>query len=366
MNFDSNKLSPRIEELLHINHNPRGNLPVDTLDEADIATLEAIIDRRITPSFEFSMGKAITALVRIKQTPDVVERLGRVLADESMTRVSRVVAATQLGLFDDSGSAQQTLGTYLLIPDRLVQLEVVRSIGIIGDKSALQMLDRLPTPEWDATRKQLNFSKALIAHRSGIVRDDLSYVEGVKRQRGSEDEMIELTLRVIDGAALHEDSQRFRGSAYGIRMGDVGFALQARKARWTVFTNREVTTDWQFTQVFERPWITALLARWDERTTTLSTQYVVLTSPRAETTSIMVVRRDGEIFYTGDMAQLADGNFAFEMRDVERAGTAPTNVAGNLTRSGVELTLTVPFGSREGTKAGQEVIIEPRQTANIT
>jgi hypothetical protein len=108
--------------------------------------------------------------------------------------------------------------------------------------------------------------------------------------------------------------------------------------------------------MFARPWITALLARFDERTKSNAVQYVVLTDPDDAGARIMVVRPDGELFYTGHATKRGSGLFSFAMLDVERPGTAPTKVTGHLTPKGISLDLTIPFGRRKNKSHGDAVV----------
>jgi hypothetical protein len=50
------------------------------------------------------------------------------------------------------------------------------------------------------------------------------------------------------------------------------------------------------------------------------------------------------------------GAFAFNMADVDRPGTAPTNVSGRVSTKGIELDVTFPFGTRVGTRQTEAVI----------
>lgn len=107
-------------------------------------------------------------------------------------------------------------------------------------------------------------------------------------------------------------------------------------------------------RIFERPWITALLARGHARTDSSAVQYVVLSDPHDDAARIMVVRTDGELVYSGELNR-PRGLLSFVVRDVARRGTAPTNIKGHLTSRGVELELSIPFGRRKDPSAGQAV-----------
>jgi hypothetical protein len=114
-------------------------------------------------------------------------------------------------------------------------------------------------------------------------------------------------------------------------------------------------------RIFERPWITALLARIHEPTNSSAVQYVVLSDPDDAGARIMVVRTDGEPFYSGNLTR-PKGLLSFVVRDIARKGTAPTNVRGRLTSRGVEFDVRIPFGRRRDQNTGDAVTVPQNRT----
>ena len=348
-----------IRELLVSDRNPRQEMAASQLTAEECRHLKEIVRRKSVSTEPHSMSKAISALVRSEPSPDVCRILGKFLADERNSVADRAVAAINLRLVPGR-EAQEALIANLRAYNPQVQRQVIKSLGSFGDEEALKALNKLIEPRFEAGRKQLAFAKALIAHRINSPKDYLPFREGVVRERGREKEMIALSLRPLLKPIVQSQRQFLQGTTYGIDIGEVGFELTAGKARWTVFVNQALGVGEGYGKLFQRKWITALLAHWDPQTNSAAVQYVVLTGGKGDTAEIIVVRTDGEIFYTGEMAR-TEGVMSFAMRDVMRSGTAPTNVAGNLTPQGVELTLTIPFGSRVDAKTGEEVTVKPHR-----
>lgn len=350
-----NRVPPEIVDLLAVDRNPRSELAADKLTASQIASLKEIVERKITLQGPFSMAKAVTALARAEKSADVSRILGEFVADESVAANERAIAAVNLRLVPGP-EAQKWLIANLRADDPAVQRQVIKSLGALGDEEALRALEEVPDPEQEAVKKQLAFAKALIAHRMGLPGDYLPFRPGVVREAGLDDKLVKLTLRPLSGRTIRSHRRRLLGTTYGIELGNRGFQLRAGKARWTVFLPQELGGGLGLLGLFDRKWIAALLARWDPRTKLAAVQYVVLTSPSRGGTEIMVVRTDGEVFYTG-RATPTRGILKFDMRDVARSGTAPTNVQGRLNRDGVALDITIPFGRRQDASPGEPVVV---------
>jgi len=348
-------LSPKLRRLAGVDRERCGRVAVEDLTADEIADLKQIVQRRRVLPEGVSMAHAVTTLTRAEPSHHVARTLGTLVADESQPATARAAAAINLRLIPGA-AAQNQLIAGLKTRDRLVRLQAIKSLGTFGDDEALAALRRLRPAKDQEMERQLAFAKALIAHRLGVAEPALEFRRGAARTPGKPKEMIELRLWPKLARTVRADRERLTGSRYGIELGDRGFGLQAGRASWTVLVNREIQEAGGLTQIFERPWITALLARWDLQSNTSAVQYVVLTDPAPRSTEILVVRTDGEIFYSG-RAVRGDGLFRFDVRDVERPGTAPTNVKGRLTARGVELDVTVPFGTRKNARAGEPVVV---------
>ena len=77
----------------------------------------------------------------------------------------------------------------------------------------------------------------------------------------------------------------------------------------------------------------------------MQSRFVILARPSGNAVRLDVVRADGAVVYTGTAAR-SGSSISFRVSDVVRAGTAPLNVTGRLTPSGIEIDKATVFASR--------------------
>jgi hypothetical protein len=350
------ELYPNVVKIVSLDHLNLSVPRARRLLPAQLAQLKEIVRGTTVPDRPYSRARAVSALVQREQSAEVAGLLAQVMANPNETMAARLAAAASLELIP-LPETQSALIAHLDEADPLVRLRVIRSLGAIGDEEALAALERAKVPATDAGRRQLAFSQAVVAHRLGRPGRQLRFREGVDRRTPARKELIALTLRPIRKATILKERKALRGTDFGMEVSSrAGFILRAGDAQWTVFVNRDLVALTGFSRMFARPWITALLARYDERTKSTAVQYVVLTDPDHDGAKIMVARPDGELFYTGHATKRGSGLFSFAMLDVERPGTAPTKVTGHLTPKGVSLDLTIPFGRRKNKSHGDAVV----------
>ena len=323
----------------------------ESLTEPQRRALRGILSGEVTPSFTPNLSRAMEVLIHADDTPDTVELVGSVIDDPALTSAERASAAIVLRKSSDP-AAPRILAENLAVEDPSIRIQVVKSLAAVGTPEQLEKLDEIEAPAGSALEKQVAFARVVIAHRSGMDIEEVS-ARGVTREPGKPSEMIDLSLRPLTKNALSKDRARLDGTAYMMPIGERGFRLSAGNANWSVLTNDEMLQAGGYSAMFDRSWLTAVLARFDERTNQSHVQYVVLSHPSGRTVRINVFRTDGELMYTGALKRAKD-LFEFVIRDVARKGTAPTNVSGRITKEGPVLDLTVPFGSRTKTRAGQE------------
>jgi hypothetical protein len=314
---------------------------------AEVTQLKKIVSGHTVPAEPIRYHRAISVLARKEQSPQVCSILKKVIADPEVDSSSRAVAASKMVLFPQA-KAEAALIENLDVRDSLVQSKVIKSLGCIGGRRGLDRLNTVPTPKEEFVQKQLVFSKALIAYRLGLDTDDLPFKQGVERIPGPADNLITLSLRKLRKPTIVKNLKRFTGSNYNIQFSkSMGFELKAGRAHWNLFLNKELEGLGIFSDIKKRKYITGLLSLHDKRTDTFSVQYIVLTKPSNGDLEIMVVRSDGEVFYSGK-ATTSKGLMNFAIQDIERQGTAPTTVKGRLTTKGIQFEVCIPFGRRKG------------------
>jgi hypothetical protein len=342
-------LPPRVERIVAPDARHPSPAAIAELDEQDLAVLRQIALRAIALPEGWMTGRAISALAQRDPSAETALILSRVVGNRAELLPNRQLAAARLAQVDPQ-AAEQELIKRLDVDEPPVRAEIIKSLGSIGRPSALAALDAVQGDLAAHVARQLAFAKALIAYRHNLDRDDLLFPVGATREPGTPDQMIDLTLRNLKADALPPLLGRFSGNRYGLDLSDrLGFELDARRAHWVLYMNRQLEEAGLIASLARRKYITGLLSLHEPRTNTYSPQYVVLTNPKGGEIAISVVRTDGEVFYTGK-AGLSRGVLNFQVQDVERPGTAPTNVAGKLTARGIRFSLRIPFGQRTNQK----------------
>jgi hypothetical protein len=354
------QLSPRLRRLMDPGKRLLSDQVALELSVGEVSALRNIVGERDRRPSDINLSRAISALAVRDRSPETAATLSRFAADERESAVDRAVAAGSLRLIP-SPEARAGLVRSLAGAEPIVRVEVISSLGCIGDEATLDALQEVGPGATAGERRQLSFARALIAHRLGLESDHLPFRRGVARRAGPKEELIPLTLRPVRPRTIAVERERIHGTDFGIPLSEtVGFDLHAGRARWAVFVNAEITQSGgifaRSSRIFERPWIAALLARSDQRTNSSAVQYVVLSDPDDDGARIMVVRTDGELVYSGELKR-PQGLLSFVVRDIARRGTAPTNVSGHLTSRGVEFEVSIPFGRRKDPSGGEAVVV---------
>lgn len=349
----SRRLTPKVRELVATDRQSRP--PVGSLTPDEIELLTAVVRREGEFDVPVSAYRAIAALAAGAPPDAAVPVLTSVLADRTAPPTDRVAAARGLGQIG-TPAAEQALLRQVREPNPRMQQDVLAALGTFAGPDAARELDRLPVPDDPATRRQLAFTRALIAHRHGLQGPFLPQALARGRPAAPAGQMTSVELAPKAAAAITGDRDRLRGSTYAIRLSERGYSVRCGPSEWTIFVNQEVGPSLALPRLFDRPWIAAVLAQWLPEGEAVVTRLVLLTRPVDKRLHIDVVRSDGQVAYIGEAHQ--DGSaIAFSIADVDRPGTAPTNIAGRVTPTGVELQTSVASAVRVGTRATHPVIV---------
>jgi hypothetical protein len=327
------RLSPAVQRLVAPDQLYRQ--PVRRLTPAQVDTLTQVVrtpDRFDEP---VSVPRAISALARGAQPDAAVPVLAQVLGGKKADLPSRIVAATELTLIA-TPAAERALWRGIGDPAPRVQQEVLWGLGALGGRSALRRLATLPVPADRATRRQLAFARALIAHRHGVDGSSLPAADGAPRRPEQVGARTSLTVTLQTAASTAKDAKRLEGTAYGIALGARSLSVECGAA-WTLFLNRELAPATLTAQLLERPHVLGLMARRHADRPGLSVSHVLLATPDGDAVRLDVVRGDGERIYTG-RATVEGADLRFTLGDVDRPGTAPAYVAGRLAPRSIDIT----------------------------
>ena len=349
------EISRRVLKLITTDRNPLLDDAAKEITKDDLVCLREIVERKAIPPTEFSMPSAMYALARCDSSAEAVQVLGHFIGNEDETVLDRIIAAIVLRV--SSGEAiEETLIQYLGVTQSVIRDQVIKSLGTLGGPAALKALDRFGEFPRMSSREILTFARALITHRLGLVGE----FEGYSRRPGRIPKEYtgrkKLRLQPLDQEKLDAQVRKLEDTRYGIEPGMHAFEFKAGRARWTLFLNSAL--DESSKTLFRQKWITALIARWDDRTDRASVQFLVLTQPVDDNdVQISVVRTDGRLMYTGKFAQNDEG-LKFALTHVDRPGAVPLKAEGRVTKEGVAVAAAFSEAERTPTQSGDGVILE--------
>ena len=143
---------------------PSGDLQ---LNDADVSNLSQILSREEETAIPIDRKRAVNAFVQVTKlkarADSSLEVLARILVDTTESQSTRIAAAAGLGQFSEQVS-ETTLILVLPSVSQTIQREVIKSLGKIGTRSALQALGALDVD--DAVLPLVSQSELLIAHRT--------------------------------------------------------------------------------------------------------------------------------------------------------------------------------------------------------
>jgi hypothetical protein len=235
-----------------------------------------------------------------------------------------------------------------------VRLRAIRGLGRIGTRSSLPALDRQDADPGTREAKELALARTLIAYREGVDRDDIEFVLGKRRRPGDPDQMLPLQLRTTTSKLVRDAVADLGSHPYGIDLADeIAFDIRIGDAQWLLALNRQAIGSSVIPEVTRRRLVAGLMLRLAPAVDSYAVQHIVFTRPAGGALAeILVLRTDGELMYSG-RAETSDGVLGFELRDIDRAATAPMRVDGRLTSSGFELETAILFGDRRHKRRAQ-------------
>lgn len=349
------KISDDLRELFDSKHKISKEI-ISKLKTTNVQNIKQIVLGKIPMISKGDRIKTISVLIKLDER-DSCDILGNIIANETEDTDIRAIAALNLSYLPNKNSEIELIKN-LGVKDNLIKTKIIKSLGCIGTQEALNALDKLPESNVDYVRKQLNFSKALIAFRLGLKRDDLPFIEGTKRKPSKDETQIKLTLEPILQDELKKHLDLFDDSNYGINFSnDFGYQLIAGKAKWFFTINKEFISKDANLAIIKQKMIVGLLNRWLKEAKKYEVQYIVLANPKKDSIEIMVVQSNGEIVYSG-YGNIRDSTMTFTISDISRAGTAPTYVSGKLVNRKIQLDIMIASPKRIEKKSPVTINLE--------
>jgi hypothetical protein len=305
---------------------PAGAAPQPTAASGD---LRQIRDAVRGQSSEIPRTAAIEQLLA-SGYPNAHEELRALLEDESAPTRIRHLAAVSLPRTDRI-AAERILVRALRPTDTVILAGVLRALGQIGGREALDAIERVLPDTRGAARKHAEFAVLLITHRLGI--------DGHEPPRAAAPpELLEQTPgangRIRVRNALSAEAERallsLGARPYGIELvTEPMYEFRCDRCSGMVLLNRELTGSDALATLRKRKAIFAIGALRNRSLGTYSTAALVLTSPDAsgDAIHIAIYLTSGDLIFVGE-APVRNEVASWTLRAVRRLGAFPFRADG--------------------------------------
>lgn len=250
------------------------------------------------------------AMLQTTDFPNKHRDFEAVLGNEKEPPEIRYLAATYLGKIATS-AAMEILIKNSQIRDERVLVGVMKALGCIGNKSALEAVSVTQKRATGLAARQAEFAATLIAHRVGLEEYELPVSE--TRDHLEIDVHCARPLRIVraDDADAEFCLRSIAGQSFGIEFSEHPM-YQVRCGRNTsmILLNRDFGDIDSVQTLGKRRAFLGVVALRSEATRLYSVAYLMLTSPARDedAISILVYRTNGNLAFSGT-AQVA-GNYA--------------------------------------------------------
>ena len=298
---------------------PRGSRPdVSLLQRARSALGGAASDLSVESAIEVVASSSFPNRHRI---------LERVLNDSKAPSRVRMRAATALARCDGE-VAREILLPAVAIDDPVVQVGVMRALGMVGGLDALAAIDGVMPRLKGRARDQAEFARTLIGHRLGRADASPSHADAGKPLEPAPDCGRHVHIRPARPGAVEQCLTSNSSRLYGIEVDDqVALEYSCDASRGAVLLNRAYTGGDALDLLRSAPAILGLEARRHNASGDYSVSAVLLTTPKGDAIAIAVHLTNGTRIFNGH-AELRGRSAHWSLRAIQRPGAFPFRASG--------------------------------------
>ena len=269
-----------------------------------------------------------------------------VLENEKESPEIRYLAAINLGKIP-SPATIEILVRNSHVHDEYVLAGVMKALGRIGNKSALDAILTAKKRAKGLAAMQAEFAETLIAHREGLEKYELSVPETTDQR--------ELDLRCArpfritraDDTDAELCLRSLAGEQFGIEFSEHPmYQVRCGRNTWMILLNRDFSDKNSVKTVGKRKAFLGVIATRSEETRLYSVAYLMLTSPINDegVVSILIYRTNGKLTFSG--TSRVEGNCAeFSILARPHPGAFAVKIEGTFEdgRLDIKTALSTPF-----------------------
>jgi hypothetical protein len=318
-------------------------------EEASLKRLRAIVAGKDST---FPQARAM-ALLQASDFPNKHRDFAAVLEDENQSSAMRCLVAIYLGK-TATPTAMHILIRNSGIRDERILAAVMRALGCIGDRAALDAISQAKRNASGQALEQAEFAQLLIAHREGLDDVELAVTQAVEPLTPALQAGRPFSIARADPVDAEFCLRSLADQPYGIEFSEQAM-YQARCGRhlWMILLNRNFAERNSTGKLQHQRAFPGMVALRDAETGLYAPMYLMLTAPAPDrqAVNIRVYGTSGYLAFAGS-AMVKDNRADFSIVAVRRAGAFPVKLEGTFEdgRLDIHTALSTPFitsGQRE-------------------
>lgn len=269
-----------------------------------------------------------------------------VLENERENSDIRYLAATYLGRVNTT-SALEILIRNSQICDEYVLVGVMKALGRIGDRLALEAVLKAKEEAKGLAALEAKFAAALISHRLGLKRNEVPVLNNREYLELPTDCARPLRITRADDIDAEFCLRSVAGQPLGIEFSEHPmYQFRCGRRTWMILFNRDCVGQYTVKKLTKQKALFGVLAIRSEETRLYSVALLLLTSPgeQKDTANLLICRTNGDIAF-GGTARVKGDYAEFSIRAVSRPGAFAVRVQGAFENGRLEIkeALATPF-----------------------
>lgn len=269
-----------------------------------------------------------------------------VLENERETTEIRYLAATYLGRVN-TASAVEILIRNSQIRDEYVLAGVMKALGRIGDRLALEAVMKAKEEAKGLAVLEAKFAAVLISHRINLEGNAMSIPDNREYLELPADCARPLHITRADDIDAEFCLRSVAGQPLGIEfLEHPMYQFRCGRRTWMILFNRDCVGQDTVKKLTKQKSLFGVLAIRSEETRLYSVALLLLISPdeQKDTANILICRTNGDLAF-GGTAQVKGDHAEFSIRAVSRPGAFAVRVEGAFENDRLEIkeALSTPF-----------------------
>jgi hypothetical protein len=306
---------------------------VPRLSEGNIVDLDEINLRQLRDAVAgknrtFPRARAMDLLLTT-DFPNKHRDFEAVLENNSETPEDRALAAINLAKVNTPASLD-VLIKHIQTDDELVLTCIMKALGRIGDKSALNAILKFKEGAKGLAAEQAKFAASLISHRLGLPDNELPIPDEEEYVEICRDAARPFQINLAGSNDAEFCLRSLADQSFGIEFAEYPmYQVCCGRNNWMILFNRDFIGQDMAKKLGKKKAFPGLIAIRSEASRLYSVAFLILTSPakQPDKVNILIHRPNGGLIFSGSM-QVKENRLEFSIYAIARSGVFPIRVVG--------------------------------------